>query len=81
MKDELRRIIQLAWCSGGDDDAADTFGAFLDRAAAGIIAAGYQKGKELPEAAHRPLKELWNTWPGDETIEELLSALKEGKEG
>lgn len=29
---------------------------------------------------HNPLKEVWGTWPGDESIEEILEALK-GEKG
>src|SRR6266567_1202230 len=30
------------------------------------------------EAAKSPLMEVWNKWPGDESIDEILAALKEG---
>ena len=40
---ELREIIQEAWNKG--EKGADTFGAFLDRAANAISEAGYRKVK------------------------------------
>jgi hypothetical protein len=34
----------------------------------------------LTDAASRPwLQEIWGKWPGDESIEELLAALKESR--
>ena len=41
--DELREIIQEAWCAGNKLETGDTFGAFLDRAANAISEAGYRK--------------------------------------
>ena len=43
---ELREIIQEAWNKG--EKGADTFGAFLDRAANAISEAGYRKVEEKP---------------------------------
>lgn len=44
MEEELRAIIQEAWCEGDkEQEVTDTFGAFLDRAALAILNAGYTK--------------------------------------
>ena len=48
---ELREIIQEAWNKGGK--GADTFGAFLDRAANAISEAGYRKEKPKMETKYK----------------------------
>ncbi len=44
--DELRKIIQEAW-NAGDRQVKDTFGTFLDRAAAEIYSRGYRKNQPI----------------------------------
>ena len=52
---ELREIIQEAWNKG--EKGADTFGAFLDRAANAISEAGYRKVKPPIKVNHCQLKQ------------------------
>ena len=46
--DELKKIIQEAWCEGDNFGDMDTFGAFLNRAAKAIREAGYCKVEGKP---------------------------------
>lgn len=51
--DELKQIIQEAWCAGDDlgKDSSDTFGAFLDRAVIAIREAGWKSPEEIKHDA------------------------------
>ena len=39
----------------------------------------FMPGDELPRDTGNTLREIWGAWPGDETIEELLDALRSNK--
>ena len=57
---ELREIIQEAWCAGNKLETGDTFGAFLDRAANAISEAGYCKVEGKPPLlSDKKIEILW----------------------
>ena len=69
---ELREIIQEAWNKG--EKGADTFGAFLDRAANAISEAGYCQGKPPVLSVDKLIDVTWHKVEGESSVSHLRAA-------